>query len=135
MNYKTTLKVLGYCGLLGLVFGGVINADEFEEASKIVESGDSSGKAVLGLIIKWVFALILPIVCMGSGIIMAYAQQKKKAEQDQDTKKIYIAMFLGAVVGFFCYVLVAMLVSRALLGDAKQIFDVIYTFWREAVAI
>lgn len=109
-------------GLFALLFAGAINADEFAEANNILSSGDSAGKTALGTLIKWVFAVALPILCIGAGTIMAYSQQKKKAEQDQDTKKIYIAMLLGAVAGFFVYVMVAMIVSRALFGDAQAIF-------------
>ena len=128
---KTLFKVsvlLGLCAVFG--FG----ADEFSEAQTTMSSADTAGKAVLGIGIKWAFSLGLPLICIAAGMCMGYMQQKKKAEQDQNTNKIYFVTAIAGVIGFFVYVIISMLVSRALFGDTSYIFDVVTTFWKSAVS-
>lgn len=128
------LKAIGKIVLLlGFFVCFGFGANEFNEAQNIIGSADTTGKSILGTGVKWAFAVALPIICIVAGMIMGYSQQKKKAEQDQDTNKIYFATAIAGFIGFFVFVIVAMLFSRALFGDTTYIFNVITTFWKSAV--
>ena len=129
--FKTLLKISALLAFLAVFGFGA--SDEFSEAETIMSNADTSGKAVLGVGIKWAFGVALPLICIVAGMVMGYTQQKKKAEQDQNTNKIYFVTALAGVIGFFVYIIVAMLISRALFGDTSYIFDVITTFWKSAV--
>lgn len=127
---KSVIKAVLISGLfVSLGF----SANEFGEATNIVSQADTAGKSVLGTGIKWAFGVFLPLICIAAGMIMGYKQQKKKAEQDQDTNKIYFVTAISGIIGFFVFAIVAMLVSRALFGDVSYIFNVITTFWKSAV--
>lgn len=66
-------------------------------------------------------------------MVMGYSQQKKKAEQDQNTNKIYFVTVIAGLVGFFVYILIATIISKMLFGDTSYLFNVITTFWKSAV--
>ena len=128
---KTIVKIA--C-LLGIFMSFSFGANEFGEAQNIINQADMAGKGVLGTIIKWTFSLALPIICMGGVTLMAYTQQKKKAEQqDQNPNKIYFVMGIAAIVGFFLYLIVTTIISYALFRDTGYIFNVISTFFKQAV--
>lgn len=128
---KTMLKTIF---LLGLFVSVGFSANEFGEAQNIISQADTAGKGVLGTGLKWFLALILPLGCMGGATILAYTQQKKKAEQqDQNPNKIYFVMGIAAIVGFFVYLIIATIISYALTRDTGYIFNVISTFYKQAL--
>lgn len=128
---KTMLKTIF---LLGLFVSVGFSANEFGEAQNIISQADTAGKGVLGTGLKWFLALILPLSCMGGATILAYTQQKKKAEQqDQNPNKIYFVMGIAAIVGFFVYLIVTTIISYALTRDTGYIFNVISTFYKQAL--
>lgn len=124
-----------------LLFGALmccssfLGADEFDNINEILDSGDRAGKQALGTGVKWAFAVALPIIGMVTGMVMGYTQQKKKAEQEQNTTKLYVVTIIAGIVGMAGFILIAMFFSAALFGDKSAIFDVIQTFWRESVGI
>ncbi|GAD17842.1 hypothetical protein [Helicobacter fennelliae] len=126
-NIVKILLVLGIFASFGL------GANEFSDAENIVSSASTSGKSVLGEGIKWATAVFLPLVCLVAGMVMGYSQQKKKAEQDQNTNKIYFVTVIAGLVGFFVYILIATIISKMLFGDTSYLFNVITTFWKNAV--
>lgn len=109
-------------------------ANEFSEAESIITQGSTSGKKVLGEGLKWITAVGLPIICLVTGMVMGYTQQKKKAEQDQNTNKIYFVTAIAGLIGFFVYILIATILSKLLFGDMTYLFNTISTFWKEAVS-
>lgn len=116
-----------------MILGTNLSADEFDAVNDILNSGDKAGKTALGTGIKWAFSVILPLICIIAGAIMGYSQQKKKAEQEQNTTKIYVVTTISAIVGFFVFAIVAMIMSRAFFGDSNYIFSIITDFYKEAV--
>ncbi|RAX55318.1 hypothetical protein CCY99_01055 [Helicobacter sp. 16-1353] len=114
--------------MLGIFASFGFGANEFNEAQTIISGADTNARSVLGTGVKWAFAVALPLICIIAGMIMGYSQQKKKAEQD--TNKIYFVTAIAGIVGVFVYVIIAMLISRALFGDTSYIFNVITTFWK-----
>ncbi|RDU60377.1 hypothetical protein [Helicobacter sp. MIT 14-3879] len=126
-------NILRVVFLLGIFASLGFGANEFNEASNIVNSADTSGRKVLGTVIKWTTSVALPIICIVAGMVMGYSQQKKKAEQDQNTNKIYFVTFIAGLVGFFVYILIATMLSQALFGDTSYIFNVITNFWKSAI--
>lgn len=127
---KNIVKILLMLGIFAS-FG--LGANEFSDAESIVSSASTSGKSVLGEGIKWATAVFLPLVCLIAGMVMGYSQQKKKAEQDQNTNKIYFVTIVAGLVGFFVYILIATIISKMLFGDTSYLFNVITTFWKSAV--
>ncbi|ECK2550126.1 hypothetical protein FQW77_08605 [Campylobacter jejuni] len=103
--------------------------DEFSEAANAIQSASDSGKSILGAVFGWGFSVVLPLVAMVVGIILGYKFQSKRAEQDQSTLKLFVILGGCAVAGFFVYVIIAMLFSRALLGDFSAILTKVYAFW------
>lgn len=131
---KVTKTMLKTIFLLGLFVSVSFSANEFGEAQNIISQADTAGKGVLGIGLKWLLALILPLGCMGGATILAYTQQKKKAEQqDQNPNKIYFVMGIAAIVGFFVYLIIATIISYALTRDTGYIFNVISTFYKQAL--
>ncbi|MBX7491212.1 hypothetical protein [Helicobacter turcicus] len=131
-NYNSLFSLLLLCAVC-MLFSTHLSADEFGAVNDILSSGDKAGKKALGTIIVWLFGLALPIVCVASGAIMGYSQQKKKSEQEQNTTKIYVVTLISGIVGFFVFVIVSMIISRILFGDSNYIFGVINDFYRGAV--
>lgn len=129
---KAFLQVALIFGLL-MLFSSYLSADEFDAVNDILSSGDKAGKKALGTGVVWGFGVVLPFICIVAGAILGYSFQKKKSEQEQNTTKIYVVTAISAIVGFFVYAIVAMVISRALFGDANYIFQVINDFWKEAV--
>lgn len=125
-SHKGLLLILAYITLLSVG----ANADEFNDALNTVTSASNTGRGVLGEGMRWVFGLLLPVVCIGMGFWLGLTQAKKKAEQEQGSFKIYVIAGISALVGFFVYCIVAMLISSALMGDSKLLFEKIYEFWR-----
>lgn len=130
LNQSLTSKVLlllfAYAALLSIG----ANADEFNEALSTVTSASNTGKGVLGEAMRWVFAVFLPLICIGTGFYLGYSQAKKKAEQEQASFKIYIIAGFSALIGFFVYCIATMLFSSALMGDSKILFSKIFDFWK-----
>ena len=118
---------------LFMLFSPHLSADEFDAVNDILGSGDKAGKKALGTGVTWAFGVVLPFICIIAGAILGYSFQKKKSEQEQNTTKIYVVTAISAIVGFFVYAIVAMVVSRALFGDANYIFQVINEFWKSSV--
>lgn len=118
---------------LFMLFSPHLSADEFDAVNDILGSGDKAGKKALGTGVTWAFGVVLPFICIIAGAILGYSFQKKKSEQEQNTTKIYVVTAISAIVGFFVYAIVAMVVSRALFGDANYIFQVINEFWKLSV--
>lgn len=118
---------------LFMLFSPHLSADEFDAVNDILSGGDKAGKKALGTGVTWAFGVVLPFICIVAGAILGYSFQKKKSEQEQNTTKIYVVTAISAIVGFFVYAIVAMVISRALFGDANYIFQVINDFWKEAV--
>ncbi|EAB5282029.1 hypothetical protein CT954_01320 [Campylobacter jejuni] len=130
MNFKITNKGL----FLALVYATLLsvgaNADEFNDALNTVTSASNTGRGVLGEGMRWVFAVLLPAVCMFTAGFLGYTQAKKKAEQEQASFKIYVITGISVLIGFFVFCIVAMLFSSALFGDSKAVFERVYEFWR-----
>lgn len=120
--------------MLGIFVSIGFCANEFSEAENIIAQGSTSGKKVLGEGLKWITAVGLPIICLVTGMVMGYSQQKKKAEQDQNTNKIYFVTAIAGLVGFFIYILITTILSKLLFNDMSYLFNVISTFWKEAVS-
>ena len=118
---------------LFMLFSPHLSADEFDAVNDILGSGDKAGKKALGTGVTWAFGVVLPFICIIAGAILGYSFQKKKSEQEQNTTKIYVVTAISAIVGFFVYAIVAMVISRALFGDANFIFQVINNFWKSSV--
>lgn len=117
-----------------MLLGSNLSADEFDAVNDILGNGSKAGKSALGTGMQWGLSIVLPLICIIAGAIMGYSQQKKKAEQEQNTNKIYMVTAISAVVGFFVYVIVTMILSRALFGDASFAFNnVIFEFFKDAV--
>lgn len=93
---KLFLVSVVFCMFLALN----LNADEFDEVNNILNSADAGGKKALGTGIKWAFGIVLPLICIVSGMILGYTQQKKKFEQEQNTNKIYVVTAISGIVGF-----------------------------------
>lgn len=119
--------------MLGIFVSIGFCANEFSEAENIISQGSTSGKKVLGEGLKWISAVGLPIICVVAGMVMGYSQQKKKAEQDQNTNKIYFVTIIAGLVGFFVYILITTILSKLLFNDTSYLFNVISTFWKQAV--
>lgn len=126
-------KILPIILMLGFFVSLSFGANEFGEAENLVSTASQSGKSVLGEGIKWATAVFLPILCLVSGMVIGYTQQKKKAEQDQSTNKIYFVTVVAGLVGFFVYILIASILSKMLFGDTSYLFNVITTFWKQSV--
>ena len=112
-------------------------AGEFDGITDVVGGADTAGKQTFGTVIKWAFAVVLPLGCIIGGAIMGYMFAKKKAEQ-QGEGSVKMPLVVGgmAILGLFVYLLVAALVGQALLNDATAIItEVIPTFYREALGI
>ena len=127
--FKVLVRVFAILGVfVSLGFG----ANEFNEAQNIISSASQSGKSVLGEGLKWATAVFLPLICLVTGMAMGYTQQKKKAEQDQNTNKIYFVTAIAGLVGFFIYILIATIISKMLFNDTSYLFNVITTFWKQS---
>lgn len=125
-----------FLGILGTFLSlNAFGAGEFDAMNDIIGQGDTAGRQALGTGLTWFFALALPIICILTGTIMGYTQQKKKAEQQESTTKLYLVTALSAVVGFVIYLLIVMLISKALLGDNSKLFDVIHQFFLSSLGI
>lgn len=125
MNMK---KIAFFVALFSSIYLGAAT-DEFSEAANAIQSASDSGKSILGAVFGWGFSVVLPLVAMVVGIILGYKFQSKRAEQDQSTLKLFVILGGCAVAGFFVYVIIAMLFSRALLGDFSAILTKVYAFW------
>lgn len=130
---KVFFKIVLVLGAF-MLLGSNLSADEFDSVNDILNSGSKAGQQTLGVGIKWALSIVLPLICIVAGALMGYSQQKKKAEQEQNTNKIYVVTAISAVVGFFVYVIVTMIISRAFFGDATYAFNnVIFEFYKNAV--
>lgn len=128
---KSVLRLaLIFCVLLLCV--SILNADEFDEINNVLDRGSTAGKKALGTFLQWAFAVALPLICIFAGAIMGYTQQKKKAEQEQSTTKIYIVTAVSGVAGFFVFAIITMIISRALFGDSNYIFTIINEFYKQS---
>lgn len=117
-----------------MLLGSTLSADEFDSINDTLNSGSKAGQVALGTGIKWGFGIVLPLICIITGTIMGYSQQKKKAEQEQSTTKIYVVTAISAIVGVFVYIIITSIFSRALFGDPSFIFNnVIFEFFKDSV--
>lgn len=107
-------------------------ADEFNDAANVVGQASSGGMKVFGTIMIWFFAVFLPIGCILGGMLLGYKQTKKQAEQDQDSMKIYFMIGLYALVGFFVFIIVAVIFGKALLGEMSGLTNKIINFYKAA---
>ncbi|TNB54321.1 hypothetical protein FDW47_08275 [Campylobacter helveticus] len=129
-NIKLPNKGLLLLFAYAFLFSIGLHADEFGDALNTVTGASNSGKGVLGEGMRWTFAVFLPIVCMVSAGYLGYTQAKKKAEQEQASFKIYAITAMAGLIGFFVFCIIGMLLSSALFGDSKMVFDIIHQFWR-----
>lgn len=107
-------------------------ADEFDDAIKIVESGEGAVQSAGGSFIRTLVAwspLILIVVGAISGIMI----EKKKAENSQDNNKIYVAAAVGTVIALIIDVLIVMGIGQILLGDSSKGFSIVTTYWQKAL--
>lgn len=102
-------------------------ADQFNEATNILKQAHESGQTTLGMIILWGVVIAFPVMAF-LGMFAGYKFAKQKADQEKDSKIIYWALFIGAIVGFVLYILIVSLVSYALTNDTGTIFDSISKF-------
>ncbi|EAL1630082.1 hypothetical protein F1O51_08200 [Campylobacter coli] len=108
-------------------------ADEFDSAVSTINSAETSFMSILGFAVRLVLGFGLPLGCMILGGYLGFAQAKRKAEQDQSTFKIFGVTAVCAVIGFFVFVVTAMLISSGLYGNSSYVFEnVIYEFWKNA---
>ncbi|EOH5771165.1 hypothetical protein ACL90S_001492 [Campylobacter coli] len=108
-------------------------ADEFDSAVSTINSAETSFMSILGFAVRLVLGFGLPLGCMILGGYLGFAQAKRKAEQDQSTFKIFFVTAVCAVIGFFVFVVTAMLISSGLYGNSSYVFEnVIYEFWKNA---
>lgn len=105
---------------------------EFTDAANVVGQASKGGLTVFGTIMIWFFAVFLPIGCILGGMLLGYKQTKKQAEQDQDSMKIYLMIGLYAIVGFFVFIIVAVVCGKALLGEMNALLLKIYDFYKLA---
>lgn len=133
---KKILLLLTVVGI-GIAFGadpaGGTSAEEFNKFSSVVSSADSSAKATMGVVGKWLIGM-LPLVCLIIGIFggLRYLKKKSNGQEENFAKELGFAAggaFLGLVVSF---VLITS-IGTGLLGASAEAFTILNVFWKEVL--
>lgn len=118
--------------LASVAFGA---GSEFDGITDVLKSGDTAGKAGLGMGLAWTFSLLVP-GCMVGGAMLGYTFAKKKAEQQQEGQtKMPVIVAAMIIVGAFVAILVTALFGQILLGDSGALFEAVYKFYRESLGL
>ena len=132
------MKKIGSLLVLSAILASVAfaNVDGFSEIENVVTQGSDSAKATLGVILKWLFAIVLPFGCAVASAIYGFIQTKQKFDQSQQGSPAKLALItVGyAILGGFAYYLVASLISGVMFGDFGKVVEIINQFFNDAVA-
>ncbi|TEY00724.1 hypothetical protein [Campylobacter sp. US33a] len=111
-------------------------ANDMDEVTNIINDASTAGKQSVGVVLQWVFAIGFPLICIGGFMVLGYTIAKKKVEQTQDGhSRIPTAVFIGALVGVFVYVVVTMLIFQVITGDMTNAATVVTDFYKEALGL
>ena len=137
-NKGEKMKKIGSLLVLSAILTSVAfaNVDGFSDIENVVTQGSDSAQATLGVILKWLFAIVLPFGCAVASAIYGFIQTKQKFDQSQQGSPAKLALItVGyAILGGFAYYLVASLISGVMFGDFGKVVEIINQFFNDAVA-
>lgn len=125
--------------LMLLFFGFFANfafgVDGFSDIENTLTEGSNVGQTSLGIILKWLFAVILPLACMAGSAVYGFVQTKQKLDSQNQGGAWKLTLITAgyAVLGGFGFFLVASLFSLVLFGDFGKIVEVINDFYLQSV--
>lgn len=132
MNRKSFTLAFLFFGLFANFAFGV---DGFSDIETTLKEGSDTGQISLGIILKWAFAVVLPLICMVGSAIYGFMQTKQKLDSQNQGGAWKLALSTAgyAILGGFAFYLVASLFSLVLFGDFGKITDIINEFYLQSV--
>lgn len=129
-------NLLLFLGLLGLICVNAFGAGSIDDIATVVGEGDATVRKTTGYVFTWIISMGLPVGLIIMGAFIGYTIAKQKIDQSQQGQGKLVGYVLGAsIAGGFVYFLLVGILGAAMLGDSAKMYDVIFKFWQDVLAV